>query len=179
MTRTKRTDAAFAKYRAAHHPDQPMHPEARRFDGDTDQMDAEDGLAGWVDGPVAASAPSTRPELDTKPVDQRLWVVTNESVLHALEVCDFGAKREAGVIKHSNLTGGSRAFVGGELLFLDEATIAITGKSGRYRLRSGDEMVAIERAFLESGYGVWSMGYNQDVNRPNGFGLSDPEWISL
>jgi hypothetical protein len=105
-------------------------------------------------------------------------VVTTEHVLHALEACDFGAKREAGATKHSNLTGGGRAFVGGELVFLNDTTIGITGSSGRYRLRSGEEMAAIERAFVESGYNVWSMGYNQDVNRPNVFGLSDPEWVS-
>src|SRR5579859_4675172 len=178
MALTVRTDIAFSKYRDAYKPDQPMNPEARRYDGDVDQMNSGDGLMHWVDGPVQSVGiePELKPELTEHPQDQRLWVVTKEHVLYALEACDFGAEREAGTAKHSNLTGGGRAFAGGELVILDEATVAITGWSGRYRLRSGAEMAAIERAFVESGYNVWSMGYNQDVNRPNVFGLSDPEW---
>jgi hypothetical protein len=180
MVSTARTDIAFTKYRDAYQPDQPMNPAARRYDGDADQMGPQDGLTCWVDGPVESPGlvPEEKPQLPRQPDGQRLWVVTKEHVLHALEACDFGAKREAGAAKHSNLTGGGRAFVGGELIFLNEATIAVTGSSGRYRLRSSGEMTAIERAFVESGYNVWSMGYNQDVNRPNVFGLSDPEWVS-
>lgn len=180
MATTARTDIAFAKYRKGHQPDQPMHPDARRYDGDVDQMSPADGLRCWVDGPVESPGPVplVKPEVPEQPNGRRLWVVTIEHVLHALEACEFGAKREAGTAKHSNLTGGGRAFAGGELVFLNEATIAITGSSGRYRLRGGEEMAAIERAFIESGYNVWSMGYNQDTNRPNIFGLSDPEWVS-
>jgi hypothetical protein len=180
MASTARTDIAFTKYRNVYQPDQLMNPEARRYNGDVDQMNPEDGLMHWVDGPVESPGPEPKekPELPKQPAGQRLWVVTKEHVLHALETCDFAAKREAGAAKHSNLTGGGRAFVGGELVFSSEATITITGSSGRYRLRSGKEIAAIERAFVESGYDVWSMGYNQDTNRPNVFGLSDPEWVS-
>lgn len=180
MALIERTKIAFAKYRDAHQPDQVMNPGARRYSGDVDQMSSEDGLMCWVDGPVEniGSEPATKPVFSGTPDGRRLWVVTSEHVLHALEACDFGSEREAGAAKHSNLSGGGRAFVGGELVFLNEATIGITGSSGRYRLRNRDEMAAIERAFIESGFNVWSMGYNQDVNRPNVFGLSDPEWVS-
>ena len=180
MTSTARTAIALAKYRSAHQPDQPMNPDARRYAGDTDQMGSGDGLLRWVDGPVgtARPQPDIRPELDQRPDGLRLWVVTADDVLHALEACDFGTKREAGAVKHSNLTGGGRAFVGGEMVFIDAATIAITGSSGRYRLRAAGEMEAVERSFVESGYHVWSMGYDQDTNRPNIFGLSDLEWVS-
>ena len=180
MVSTTRTTMAFATYRKAHQPDRPMNPEARRYDGDADPMAAEEGLRIWADGPAesAGAEPAEKPDLAPKPDGQRLWAVTREHVLHAPEICEFGAQREAGAAKHSNLTGGGSAFAGGELIFLTEATIAITGSSGRYRLRSGDEMAAIERAFAASVYNVWSMGFNQDVNRPNLFGLSDPEWVS-
>ena len=180
MASTERTEMAFAKYRVAHQPDQPMNAVARRYNGDVDQMTSDDGLTYWADGPVESPrpAPEAKPGLLEKPDGRRLWVVTKEHILHALEGCDFGANREAGAVKHSNLTGGGRAFAGGELVVFDAATIGITGSSGRYRLRSLEEMAAIERAFVESGYHVWSMGYNQDVNRPNVFGLSDPEWVS-
>ena len=157
-----------------------MHPGVRRYKGDTDPMSAEDGLMCWADGSVDRwePEPQQKPTFSRSPDGQRLWVVTQEHVLHAQESCDFGTRREAGIAKHSNLTGGGPAFVGGELVFLNDATIGITGNSGRYRMRSREEMAAIERAFVGSGYNVWSMGYNQEVNRPHVFGLTDPEWVS-
>ncbi|MBY8825506.1 hypothetical protein [Sphingomonas colocasiae] len=182
MASNARTVISFGKYRAAHQPDQPMNPNAARFAGDTDQMVAEDGLESWVDGPVddRLEEPAARPVFGGKPAGQHLWIVTADDVLHAPEACIFGQQRGAGFAKHSNLTGGGSAFVGGEVAVLDERTIAITGSSGRYRLRSAEELKAIEIAFAESGYNVWSMGYNQDTNRPNTFETDiDPEWISL
>lgn len=183
MVSSTRTNTSFARYRSEHPPEQPMNPAVRRYDGDTDQMKPKDGLDHWVDGPVedlrSEPAPAERPELQIDARDQRLWVVTEKQVLHAAEMCDFGSQRQAGVVKHSNLTGGGMAYVGGELRFIDPSTIAITGSSGRYRIRNADEMSSIERAFVESGYNVWSMGYDQDTNRPNVFcGITDLEWVS-
>lgn len=181
MTLNARTLASFEKYRRANQPDQSMNPEAARYDGDADQMAPEDGLEQWIDGPVhePQAEPAGRPVVEEKSQGQRIWVVTADDVRHAPEACAFGEKRGAGVTKHSNLTGGGSAFVGGEVVFLDEGSIVITGSSGRYRLRSGAELKAIETAFAESGYNVWSMGYNQDTNRPNTFEAgTDPEWVT-
>lgn len=157
-----------------------MNPDAPRYNGDSDQMSLDDGLKQWTDGPVRgkAPAPTERPQIDGSTSARHLWVVTAHDVMHAPELCEFGGARQAKVIKHSNLTGGGPAFVGGEVVFITEATVAITGSSGRYRLRSASEMLALERAFVESGYNVWSMGYNGDTNRPNIFGASDPEWVA-
>lgn len=181
MASNPRTLASFEKYRRAHQPDQAMHPEADRYNGDTDQILIEDGLEQWTDGPVKEphAEPAECPVFVKKPEGRRLWVVTADDVCHSPEACAFGERRGAGVIKHSNLTGGGSAFAGGEVVFLDEETIALTGSSGRYRLRSGAELKAIETAFAESGYNVWSMGYNQDTNRPLTFdGGTDPEWVT-
>ena len=181
MASNARTIAAFEKYRRAHMPDQPMNPEAARYEGDADQMTAEDGLEQWIDGPVEGPQPEPAecPVFEKNTEGQRLWVVTVDDVRHGPESCVFGGKRGARFTKHSNLTGGGSAFVGGEVVFLGEETIAITGNSGRYRLRSGSELKAIESAFAESGYNVWSMGYNQDTNRPNTFESgTEPEWVT-
>lgn len=181
MASNARTLASFEKYRLAHQLIQPMNPDAARYAGDTDQMTAEDGLEQWIDGPVGGlqAEPPERPVFAEKTEGQRLWVVTADDVRHGPEECAFGEQRGALVTKHSNLTAGGSAFVGGEVVFLSAETIAITGSSGRYRLRSGAELKAIEVAFAESGYNVWSMGYNQDTNRPNTFeGGTDPEWVT-
>ncbi|MGE0282144.1 MAG: hypothetical protein AB7P20_16245 [Rhizobiaceae bacterium] len=181
MASNQLTIASFANYRREFGP-QDMNVNAARYDGDIDQMTAEDGLESWIDGPIKErqAKPQQLPDLEAMLANKRLWVVTTDDVLHAREKCLFGEQREAKAAKHSNLTAGNSAFAGGEVVFADRQTIAITGSSGRYRLRSAEELKAIEVAFAESGYNVWSMGFNQDTNRPNVFeGNTEPEWVSI
>ncbi len=131
-------------------------------------MDAGDGLVELTDGPGAlAELPPVTQLLDpdSLPSPRRLWVVRPDDVVHALEECEFGAKRSAGRVKHTNLTGGDPAFSGGELLFLDDSTLIVSGDSGRYGPRNADEMRDAALAFKESGYEVYSMGYDSEANR--------------
>ncbi len=172
------TTAAFDRYRASAEL-KGMHADAPRYDGDSDQLTAADGLEEWLDGVSGGSTSKGRiPVVSAKPEDVRLWVVTPENVLHAVEICAFGAEREAGRLKHSNLTGGADAFSGGELVFIDGQTIVVNGCSGRYRVGSTAEMKALAGPFRASGYRVWNMGYSTDTNRPALFGTQDPEWVA-
>ncbi len=109
------TNVAFATYRATWKPDQSMHPDARRYAGDADQMARGDGLCDWLDGSALGCPPARKPPpFAGRESDQRhLWVVTADAVLHAPEKGEFGSLREATLIKHSNLTGGGRAYSGG------------------------------------------------------------------
>lgn len=168
------TAAAFAAYRADRAP-KAMHADAERYTGDADQITMADGLLSWEDGPTAAA--EAVPVM-AEPDDIHLWVVVTNDVLHAREHCAFGAARAAGTIKHSNLTGGQDAWCGGELMFVDDATIVLNGCSGRYRMMDEAELRAVASAFKASGYGVWSMGWNTDVDRPAKFGTQDPEWVA-
>ncbi len=74
MASIARNDIAFTKYRNAHQPDQPVNPEARRYDGDADLMSPADGLMCWADGPVETPGPEPegKPELPQQPDGQRL-----------------------------------------------------------------------------------------------------------
>lgn len=173
------TAAAFSDYRATREPQQ-MHADAQRYDGDTDQMIPTDGLEVWEDGDSAGDvAPPAVPDIDGKPSDLHLWVVTQDDVRHAKEQCAFGSARQAKCVKHSNLTGGTAAYAGGEFAYLDPQTLLLNGCSGRYRITTLGEMSAIERAFRRSGYKVWSMGWNEDTDRPAMFGTQDPTWVKL
>lgn len=146
-------------------------------------MSQKDGLVVWVDGPCAKtiSSPeaSNAPDLseETVAANQHLWVVRTQDVVHAPENCAFGHNLNSGVIKHTNLTGGEPAYAGGELLVLDEQTIVINGCSGRYGPSSPEEMAAVARAFADSGYGVWSMGWDDDAGMPAPFIGVEPEWV--
>ena len=173
------TTPAFDEYRRGREP-QPMHSDAQRYQGDTDPMSPTDGLENWRDGGDTNDTPAPAPPvLDGKPEESRLWVVMDNDVLHAPELCDFGSAREAQCVKHSNLTGGQQAYAGGEFVFLDDKTVVLNGCSGRYRIRTLTEMSAIETAFRKSGYRIWSMGWNDDTNRPALFGTQDPIWVRL
>ena len=173
----EKTKRAFDAYRAPWSL-QPIHPEAASYEGDKDPMTLQDGLRSWDDGSATGGAVSEAPNVGTAPPERRLWVVMSQDVRHAPEHCPFGSAREAGAVKHSNLTGGEDAYAGGELVLLDEHTLLLNGCSGRYRLRSEAEMRAVAGAFRASGYRVWSMGWNRDTDRPALFGTQDPEWIA-
>jgi hypothetical protein len=132
----------------------------------------EDGLLLWKDGPVAydadapASAPPT-PRVTEAMLDERhLWAVIVEAVPYALEKCAFGSSLPSGVIKHSNLTGGRPAYCAGEIVFLTVSELIVNGCSGRYGPRTREEMYDVARAFRRSGYGVWTMGFDAETNRP-------------
>lgn len=143
-------------------------------------MTAADGLMQWQDGVAGVSvqpgAPPLLEQSDTQ--DAHLWVVRTEDVVHAEERCAFGTQLASRVVKHTNLTGGAAAFCGGELLFLTDGTIVVNGCSGRYGPRSKAEMDQVVTAFVGSGYGVWSMGFDEETNRPIGFVGALPEWAT-
>ena len=97
-------------------------------------------------------------------------------VLYAPERCQFGSQLFDGVIKHSNLTAGQAAFCGGELVFLSSDEVVVNGRSGRYGPQSDAELKAAAEAFKASGYEVWTMGWDDDVDLPAPFlgKLADP-----
>ncbi len=143
------------------------------------EMQPSDGLVFWVDGAVQATVRPTRaPLLNIESVKRRhLWVVRQEDVVHAPENCQFGNLLNDGMIKHTNLTGGAPAFCGGEMVFCADGSIVVNGCSGRYGPRNSAEMMAVATAFKASGYSVWSMGYDDETNRPTVFLGFAPEWV--
>jgi hypothetical protein len=171
---------AFGRFRAAYGPARP--PKFMHDPSEGDEMTVADGLEMLVDGPDANSttAPAALAPMSeaTLPAPSRLWAVRPGDVVHAPIRCEFGDCRAAKEVKHSNLTGGGKAFGGGELMVVDSDTIIVNGRSGRYGPRSADEMHAVAVAFRDSGYIVYSMGYDEGTARPFGFiGGPRPELV--
>lgn len=172
------TDTAFNKLRSALGEARLPPIELIANEDQTKKMTASDGLIKWSDGNGHAGPSGEPPLLDqTNTKAAHLWVVRVDDVVHAKEQCDFGARLASGVVKHTNLTGGAAAFSGGELLFLEDGTVVINGCSGRYGPRSKTELDQVITAFVESGYGVWSMGFDEETNRPARFIGLYPEWV--
>jgi hypothetical protein len=142
-------------------------------------MSAADGLLQWIDGEASSGPALSAPLLNPTQVERaHLWVVRRDDVVHAPERCEFGQRLESGVIKHTNLTGGEAAYSGGELLFLDATTVVVNGRSGRYGPRTREELELAVHAFAESGFGVWSMGFDEEAGRPAPFIGVRPVWVS-
>ncbi|MFT8679379.1 hypothetical protein [Gluconacetobacter sp.] len=172
MAEATRTLAAFAEFRAQIGSAREPKAELIKNDDETMLMAAEDGLTQLTDGPISGdksptvTAPKLIEQNDLEQVD--LWAVREADVVYADEQCSFGKNLETGVIKHTNLTGGAPAFAGGELLLLKDVVV-VNGQSGRYHPRSADEMYAVALAFANSGYHVWSMGYDTEADYPYPF----------
>jgi hypothetical protein len=131
-------------------------------------MTTDDGAAELLDGSGSRAnmAPKIAPlNEELFPSPKHLWVVRTADVVHAAEACAFGATRDAGTIKHTNLTGGEPAFSGGEFVQLDGNTLVVSGDSGRYGPRTAEEMLDVSLAFRDAGYTVYSTGYDEEVNR--------------
>lgn len=136
---------------------------------DSDPMTDKDGLEMMSDGSgsrsdaLLAMAPLDKANMPAAP---RLWVVREGDVVHAEKFCSFGDIREAGEVKHTNLTGGKAAHSGGEIIILADDTLVVSGDSGRYGPRDENEMLDVAVAFKHSGYTVYSMGFDHGANKP-------------
>jgi hypothetical protein len=173
---------AFDIFREQYGPARLPVKERIRNEDEVKQMTSEDGLIVLDDGPVDtardAEPPSSTPTITEADLNSKqLWTVREDDVVYAEELCPFGKTLETRVIKHTNLTGGRPAYAGGELLWRDRQTLIVNGQSGRYGIRSSDEMTAISVAFRKSGYHVWSMGYDIEADLPFPFVGVAPQWI--
>ncbi len=135
-----------------------------------DRMDWRDGLKLLSDGPYVqtkAVSPASDHVLEVPAgLPLCLWVIREDDVVYAETSCEFGRNRSRGEVKHTNLTGGRDAFGGGEMFELGNGILLLNGDSGRYRIRSEVALWSIFLAFVESGYGVWGLGWDHEGGRP-------------
>jgi hypothetical protein len=142
--------------------DREMQSDAVNID-ELRQMAPEDGLLSYI----AVSLPQTR---DSAKRSRYLWVLTATDLPYALELCVWAKTLESGMLKHSNLTGGGRAYIGGELWFVSEDRLVINFCSGRYGARDDGDMElagAIIEALVEDGYAVATTGRDEEQGFPS------------
>lgn len=120
--------------------------------------------------------PPTRPR--TAGEKMHIWLVLPRDVVFSEEAGASGASTHRGRLSHTNLSGGGEAHCGGELWFRDEQSIWITGGSSRYAPRSGEELQAITKSFLSSGYSVCSCGWDSENAAPARFFRGGEKWLT-
>jgi len=106
-----------------------------------------------------------------------LWVIAQNDVPFALEQVEWGKGLESGVIKHTNLTGGSDAHCGGELWFIDQESVILGGSSGRYGPQNEQELKDAVNSFAACNYKVAHMGFDEDTGQPFTVLVGEPQWL--
>ena len=62
--------------------------------------------------------------------------------------------------KHTNITGGADAYLGGEIWFKDSITLFLSGSSGRYPPMHETQLNDAVQVFESYGYRIMSLGWN-------------------
>ena len=96
--------------------------------------------------------------------NQYLWVIDDRGIPFVKEapIAALGSR----LPKHTNLTGGRCAFVGGQLWFENQHRLFVSGGSGRYRPLCPEHLAAAVGVFQAFQYAVTSLGWDSDLNRP-------------
>ena len=125
----------------------------------------EDGL--WYLDEVPAQPPlgSPRRSDDSHGENCHLWVIDargrpciSEAPLERLA----SGKR----LKHTNLTGGGEASIGGEVWFGEKPLIYLSGSSGRYPPRNEEHLKDAEALFRAVGFDVMALGWDSETGKP-------------
>ena len=124
-----------------------------------------------VPSDLLEQAPNERATRGNKPVSREsasvgrhLWVIDDHGVPYLLE----RPMKECGgfLPKHSNVTGGQAAYVGGEVWFVDGRRLFVSGGSGRYPPASEDHLEAAVNVFRGFMYDVTSLGWDHETGFP-------------
>ena len=87
-----------------------------------------------------------------------LWVIDSRGIPYILEA-PIGVIGNA-LPKHTNLTGGGAAYLGGEMWFKSDVSLYISGGSGRYPPEDENQLEAVKQVFEAFDYEVVSLGWD-------------------
>ena len=69
-------------------------------------------------------------------------------------------------LHHTNLTGGGKASIGGEIWVDELPRIYLSGSSGRYPPEHPEHLEDAERLFSVVGFEVESLGWDEEIDKP-------------
>lgn len=123
-----------------------------------------DGL--WYLNEVPPMAPKGAPRSTHQDDGENchLWVIDGRGrpCISEAPVARLGE----GKLRHTNLTGGQNASIGGEAWFGEMPRIYISGSSGRYPPRDQMHLKDAERLFGAVGFDVVSLGWDMETDKP-------------
>ena len=141
----------------SHH--RPRLPERQPSGKESRRLAAVDGarLLGRAPASEVSFGSPPRSRID-RGTERYLWVIDATGVRYVREAPLPALDGE--LPKHTNLTGGKAAYVGGELWFESGTIIRLSGGSGRYPPDSAAQLDDAVRVFEELGYTVVSLGWD-------------------
>lgn len=100
---------------------------------------------------------------DMKGVHTYIWVIDDRGIPYVLDspLDELGGECP----KHTNLTSGGRAYVGGEVWFGSTDSLWVSGGSGRYHPVSATQLGDSARVFESFGYSVCSLGWDTENDK--------------
>ena len=153
---------ALAKFREKYSPRDPLLPST------ANESLLLDGTTGFR---LLESAPARNVEFGHPPPTRQgggthryLWVINDDGIPFIKEI---GLSVLNGKYpKHTNLTGGRPAYIGGELWFETTEQLFVSGGSGRYLPYDEEHLAEAVDVFRTYGYTVTSLGWDVDSQRP-------------
>lgn len=106
---------------------------------------------------VEFGSPATEP--GKRGVNTYIWVIDDSGIPYIIE----RPIEDNPEPKHTNLTGGAGAYVGGEIWFSDSSNLFLSGGSGRYPPLDERQLNDAAEVFKSYGYTVKSLGWNIEL----------------
>ena len=110
---------------------------------------------------IAVGFPPSSSAGDT--TNRYLWVIDSQGIPYIIESPNAAIGYK--LPKHTNLTGGGDAYLGGEMWFSSTRSIYISGGSGRYPPLDGLQLEEATGVFNAFGYNVTSLGWDENAGR--------------
>ena len=152
---------ALAKFREKYRPRDPLRPST------ADESQLLDGSGGFR---LLEYAPARDVEFGHPPSTRQggahryLWVINDDGIPFIKEIGLSVLKGQ--FPKHTNLTGGCPAYIGGELWFETKSRLFVSGGSGRYLPYDEEHLAEAVDVFKTYRYTVTSLGWDVDSERP-------------
>ena len=129
------------------------------------ELTEDDGVVQLRQAPAPPSVSLGSPPLsDEEPGENRyLWVIDQRGIPYIFEQRLSTIYGE--LPKHTNLTGGRAAYMGGELWFSSNSDLFVSGGSGRYPPNGPRQLEDAARVFESYQYSVTSLGWDFNNDR--------------
>ena len=152
---------ALDHFRGRYTPRPPAKPDDNPHE--STGIEPRDGLAFLPPAPASGVkfGNPKKPEEDVR--NTYLWVIDHRGIPYLIE-CPMAVLR-GNRPKHTNLTGGGPAYIGGELWFSDARSIFVSGGSGRFPPLDERQLDAAVYVFSSFSYTVRSLGWNPGTGR--------------
>ena len=128
---------------------------------ETVRLEASDGLHLLTPAPVTDVRYGKPGASRTEHANTYLWVIDTRGIPYVFEAPI--AKIGSVYPKHTNLTGGAEAYLGGEMWFASTVDLYLSGGSGRYHPEDRNQLEEAAQVFESFGYQVTSLGWNDSL----------------